>query len=178
MLNKQNFSFYLTILLLIVLSSCKPTGNNNDYLVLFVDTLNDSYGYKNPQGEIAIQAGKYEMCFTDTFKEYAMVLKPSVGFVAIDKKENVLYKVFSIDNGPDYFSDGMFRIIENDLIGYADAATGKIIIKPQFKCAFPFEEDKAKVSMECVSKLEGEHSIWESNTWYYIDKTGKKINTP
>lgn len=116
------------------------------------------------------------MCFTDTFNTYAIVLKPSIGFVAIDRKENVLYTVYSVDNGPDYISEGLFRIIENDLIGYADSATGNILIKPQFKCAFPFEGGKAKVSNECVTKTEGEHAIWESSAWVFIDKKGKVLN--
>lgn len=170
----RNFILPISLFLLSILTGCSSKSNSNDSLILFIDTLNDTYGYKDTQGEIVIQPGKYEMCFTDTFKKYAIVLKPSLGFVAINRKENVLYKIFPFDNGPDYVSNGLFRILENDLIGYADSASGKIIIKPQFKCAFPFENGMAKVSTECSTKSEGEHTIWESNSWYFIDKTGKK----
>jgi hypothetical protein len=84
--------------------------------------------------------------------------------------------VFLYDNEPDDASDGLFRIIKNMKIGYADATTGKVIIVPQFECAFPFENGRAKVSYNCTSKSYREHYAWISDNWFYIDKKGKKIN--
>ncbi|MDP2335267.1 MAG: WG repeat-containing protein [Bacteroidota bacterium] len=163
------------LLLFISLTSCGPIVKNNGYLVSFNDTITDGYGYKNQDGDIVIPPGKYLRCFTDTFKAYAIVAKQNSGFVAIDRQENVLYEVFPFDNGPDEPSDGLFRILENNKIGFADAVTGKVVIKPQFDCAWPFENGVAEVSNDCKTQQEGEHSIWESNNWFYIDKTGKKI---
>ena len=57
------------------------------------------------RGEIIIPLGKYAICFTDTFRTYAIVLKSHKGFVAIDRQENILYEVFPFDNGPDYTSE-------------------------------------------------------------------------
>ena len=88
----------------------------------------------------------------------------------------MLYEVLPFDNGPDYVGEGVFRIIENNKIGFADARTGKIVIPPQFDCAFPFENGTAKVSTDCTSQMNGEHEIWESEKWFYIDKTGKTVN--
>ena len=147
-------------------------------LVSFADTLNDGYGYKNLHGDIVIPAGKYSFCFTDTFRTYAIVALPHKRFVAIDKKENILYTVFPFDNGPDYVEDGLFRIVKDGKIGYAEAATGKIVIQPQFACAWPFKKGKAKVSMECETKSFGEHSTWLSDKWFYIDKRGQKVKPP
>ena len=173
----KTLSYKLIALLAMVncFTSCKQ-ANNNDYLILVTDSVNERYGYKNLNGDTIIALGKYAMCYTDTLKNYAIVLKPESGFVAIDKNDKVLYTVFPFDNGPDYSSEGIFRIIENGKIGYADILTGKIIIKPQFKCAHPFENGKAKVSNDCEIKAEGEHSSWESNQWFYIDKDGKKVD--
>ena len=84
--------------------------------------------------------------------------------------------MFSFDNGPDYASEGLFRIIQNNKIGYADSATGKVIIKPQFGCAFPFDNGFAKVSFNCATHSDGEHKIWTSDNWFYIDKKGKKVS--
>ncbi|TRZ71182.1 MAG: WG repeat-containing protein [Bacteroidetes bacterium] len=166
----------ITILLLLTgLASCRPAIRNNDYLVSFNDTITDQYGYKDSNGDIAIPLGKYERCFTDTFKTYAIVVKPNGGFIAIDRQENVLYGIFQYDNGPDYPSEGLFRILENNKIGFADSITGKIVIKPQFDCAWPFENGVAKVSNDCKTQMEGEHSIWLSDHWFYIDKTGIKV---
>jgi len=80
-------------------------------LVSFTDTITDESGYKNQNGDIVIPSGKYIGCFTDTFRTYAIVVKPNSGFVAIDWQEKILYEVFPFDNGPDEPSDGLFRIL-------------------------------------------------------------------
>lgn len=170
---------FFCLLLINSLSSCKPPiVKNNDYLIFFTDSITENQGYKNTKGEIVIPAGKYSKCFTDTFKTYAIVVKPNAGFIAIDRQENVLYGIFPYDNGPDYTSDGLFRILVNSKIGYADSITGKIVINPQFDCAWPFENGVAKVSTDCKTQSEGEHSIWQSDHWFYINKTGKRAEKP
>lgn len=158
--------------------SCRQPIKKNDYLIFFSDPVNNEYGYKNQFGDTIIPLGKYTLCYTDTLKTFAIVLKPDFGFVAIDRQENILYKVYPFDNGPDYESEGLFRIIINDKIGFADAETGKIVIKPQFGCASPFENGTAKVALECKTQVEGEHSSWVSEHWFYIDKKGKKVENP
>ena len=150
---------------------------NHDYLVLVTGSFEDIYGYKNQKGELTIPMGKYSICYTDTFRNYAMVLKPGIGMVAINRQEKVMYKVFPFDNGPDDASDGLFRIIEHGRIGYADAKNGRVVIAPQFACAWPFEKGMAKVSNACktVREADGEHSSWQSTNWYYINKKGERI---
>jgi hypothetical protein len=61
-------------------------------------------------------------------------------------------------------------------IGYADAATGKIVIRPQFACAWPFEHGVAKVSLNCQTRSDGEHATWISDDWFYINKAGARVN--
>lgn len=94
-------------------------------------------------------------------------------WIIIDRKKTALYDVFLYDNGPDYESDGLIRVVKNGKIGYADAKTYVIVIEPQFDCAFPFEGGKARVSNQCKTVKDGEHSVWESNAWQYVDKQGK-----
>lgn len=155
---------------------CKPSiTKNKNYLIIFTDSTTDNQGYKNIKGKIVIPAGKYSRCFTDTFKTYAIVIKENLGFIAIDFKENTLYEVFAFDNGPDEPSEGLFRIIRDKKIGYADSQTGKIVIKPQFDCAEPFNNGLAEVSNKCSTIQDGEHSIWQSEHWFYINKTGKRF---
>lgn len=160
------------------LTSCQHTVKENDYLISFNDTIKDGYGYKNQKGDIVIPEGKYQMCFTDTFKSYAIVAVPKLGMVAIDRNQNVIYNVFTFDNGPDEPSEGLFRIESNKKIGYADAATGVVVIQPQFDCAFPFENGQAKVSTDCKTQSNGEHQTWLSDHWYFIDKKGQKTDKP
>jgi len=103
---------------------------------------------------------------------------PGKGLVGIDRMEHVLYNVFLFDNGPDYPSHGLFRIIKHNKIGYADALTGKVMIKPQYDCAWPFENGIAKVSLECEKITYLEHTTWQSDHWHYIDLTGKRTWAP
>ena len=63
-----------------------------------------------------------------------------------DERQRKTYPAYQFDNGDDYVEDGMQRIIdENGRIGYADES-GRTVITPRFKCAFPFENGKAKVA--------------------------------
>lgn len=91
-------------------------------------------------------------------------------WVIMDDQKNALYEVFLFDNGPDYPSEGLIRVVKNGKIGYADATTYAIVIEPQFDCAFPFENGKARVSKQCRTVEDDEHSIWESEAWEYVSK--------
>lgn len=94
-----------------------------------------------------------------------------------DERHSRRYPAFHFDNGDDYVVDGMSRIVdEQGRIGYADEK-GNTVIAPRFKCAFPFENGKAKVADTGEKRqYDAEHSYWESDGWYYIDKTGRKID--
>lgn len=130
-------------------------------------------GYVNQKSDTVIPVGKYQYCFFDTVTTYAIVGDKS-GFYAIDQKENRLYEVYWFENGPDYIKDGLFRIKRNEKIGYANTK-GEIVIEPQFDCANAFENEKAKVTFDCELKKVGEHAVMKSDSWIYIDKTGKRI---
>lgn len=175
---KHLYIIRLLLVALLGLTNCQQSNKSNSDLIVFIDTANDEYGYKDIDGNIVIKPGKYGICFTDTFRDYAIVLKSNFGFVGIDRQEKVLYEVFPFDNGPDYVSERLFRIKANHKIGYADSATGKIIIKPQFNCAFPFENGVAKVSNDCITQSDGEHTTWLSGNWFFIDKKGNKVFLP
>lgn len=162
----------LIILLLFVFISC----DNSNYLVLLTNKQGD-YAYANLKGDTIIPFGKYPMCFTDTFKKFAIVIKPKTGLVAINRDEKVLFEIFPFDNGPDEPSEGMFRIVENGKIGYADL-NFSVKIKPQYECAFPFKNGIAKVSCDCKTipvNRDGEYNEWVSNNWFYINKSGVNV---
>ena len=130
-------------------------------------------GYVNQKGDTVIPVGKYQYCFFDTVTTYTIVRDIS-GIYAIDQKENRLFEVYWFDNGPDYIKDGLFRIERNGKIGYANT-NGEVVIEPQFECANAFENEKAKVTFECDLKKFGEHAEMKSDTWFFIDKTGRRI---
>lgn len=168
-------------LLLLVCVSCTQTDQTNEQVaqpeplvVTQVDLTGES-GYRNGNNEVIIPLGKYAQCLTDTFRTHAIVLtKGDSKWVVIDRSEKHLYEVFPYDNGPDYPSEGLFRIMKDGKIGYADAITYAIVIPPQFDCAYPFENGKAKVSTDCKTVTEGEHREWRSDVWQYVDKKSLK----
>lgn len=143
-------------------------------MLVLSEDANHSYGYLNAKGDTVIPFGKYEMYFTDTIKNFGIVLDKKRGFIGIDRHDKAIFQVFAYDNGPDYASEGLFRIIENGKIGYANEL-GEIVIPPRYECAYPFENGKAKVSIKCSKVIEDEHEMWNSNDWFMIDKKGKKV---
>ncbi len=171
---------------LLLLAGCGASNTTNDqaaagqstapdgYWLAFTDSVSEQLGYKDAAGTVQVPAGKYQMCFTDTFRTYAIVAHPDSGLVAIDRQGQVKYHVFQFDNGPDQVAEGLFRIQRADKIGYADALSGEIVIAPQFACAYPFADGLAKVSNDCQIETDGEYSSWISNSWYSIDRGGKK----
>jgi hypothetical protein len=167
------------ILLVSILISGSCQSKNEDFLIKVCKGNFDEVGaecaYVNLKGDTIIRFGHYQYCYTDTLKDIAIVIKNDGKLIAIDRNEKELFEVMWYDNGPDYISDGLFRIKKNNKIGYSNNK-GEIIIEPQFDCAFPFENGKAKVSNDCKTISEDEYSQWVSDKWYFIDRKGKKIN--
>lgn len=168
---KNHLAFILLGLLLF--SNCSDNSGGNIWVLDCKEGTTESCGYVNQEGEVMIDHGKYAMSFTDTFDHYAIVVKQDEGIVAINKAEEVLYKVFMYDNGPDYPSEGYFRIIEDQKIGYADARTGEIKIAPTYTAARPFVHDYAPVCPDCESIKDAGHSKWDNGKWGLIDKSGQ-----
>lgn len=86
------------------------------------------------------------------------------------------YAAFQYDNGDDYISEGLYRIVDRKgRIGYADE-TGRTVIRPRFAFGYPFEGGKAKVTdsgrRKEVPGSGGEYWYWESDDWYYIGRNG------
>lgn len=98
---------------------------------------------------------------------------PGQLFVAQDIIKVKIYsvaelRVYKIDNGPDYVSDGLFRIVgKNSKIGFADTC-GAIVIPPVFLYATPFHNGEAKVSFGGKNEKQGEYQSWKSNLWFLI----------
>jgi hypothetical protein len=148
--------------------------DRKDYLFKSCNKFDEAVcGYVNSSGDTVVAVGKYEYCYTDTLKYIALVLKKNGELLAIDRRGRELFEVMWYDNGPDYFADGLIRMKKNGKIGYADEK-GKIVIAPQYECAFPFENGRARVAISCKTVQDGEHPRWESDGWFYIGKTGRK----
>jgi hypothetical protein len=130
-----------------------------------------SCAFINQHGDTVIPFGRFRVFETDTLRTFTFVMDDRNGVVGINRKGEILFDAFIFgDVQLDSFSEGLIRILQNGKIGYADK-TGKIIIKPKYKCAFPFVNGRAKVAFDCeVVHDELENSNWESNSWFYINR--------
>lgn len=165
------------IIITLFISSC--ISERGGYLIKFYegeyDEIGVPSGYLNSEGDTVVPIGKYYYCYTDTIRDLGMVMENETGkIIGIDQNATKLFEVFIYDNGPDYVESGLFRIVRNGKIGYANLL-GEIIIKPRFACAYPFDGDFAKVSDNCETANDGEYSIWKSDSWYLITKEGKRF---
>ncbi len=147
---------------------------DDDYLVVAWDTIYMNCGYVDKAGEYVIPQGRYPICMTDTFRTFAVVYKPNRGFVGINRKEEMLFQIFQYDNGPDFPSEGLFRITQKNKLGFANLE-GKVVVKAQYDAAYPFSEGLSAFCEGCVTERMGEHSMWKKGKWGFIDKTGKVI---
>ena len=127
------------------------------------EDVDATLGYVDSSGKVIIPAGKYPYLFTDVFDKIAFVLlKDKKGVYAIDRSEKVLFQVCSFELGPDIISNGLFRIIENGKIGFANM-NGKIVIKPNWGFIFPFQENGLAI-------------FCEKGNWIWIDKEHRKFS--
>jgi hypothetical protein len=165
---KRLIIFLLTIHLIIAIHAQNKKGE----ILYRIQNTNEDCAYVNSKGDTIVPFGKYLLCQDSIIKEIGFVYS-NHGIFCINNKGIELFEMFNYDNGPDYPSQGLFRIIKNGKIGYANMH-GQVVIEPQFKCAWPFEKGKAKVSYDCNFRKDGEYTFWEGGEWFYIDRKGKK----
>lgn len=121
------------------------------------EDVDATLGYVDSSGKVVIPAWKYPYIFTAEFDKIAFVLlKDRKGVYAIDRNEKILFQVCSYEIGPDIVSNGLFRIIENGKIGFANM-NGEIVIKPRFQFVYPFQENGFAI-------------FCENGTWSMLDK--------
>jgi hypothetical protein len=140
-----------------------------------------SVAYLNSQGDTIIPFGKYGYYGTDTLSHYANVIMYQKDgsydrTIGIDQNEKVLFDIVIFDNGPDYFNEGLTRVLRNGKMGYANQY-GEIAIPCLYDFANWFENGKAKVTFDAIKSFDlDEHSSVASDEWFWIDKNGKKLN--
>ena len=107
------------------------------------------------------------------------ILKTSLGKyhqIYFDKT-GLAIKAKFFDNGADYFKDGLARYEYKERTGFIDKK-GYIKIKAQYHFVSPFQNGYAKACMKCTQKQDGEHTLIESDEWFYINKTNRRFKSP
>jgi hypothetical protein len=161
------------------LSTCRPDApaqHAGGPLRLVQRPSDGACAYVSVAGDTVIPFGRYALCATERFDQVALVLPPGGQWVGIDRQERVLFRPFIFDNGPDYPAEGVLRVVNAaGLIGYADTATGRVVLPPQYEAAFPFEHGRARVGRRCRVVADGEHSRWDCAAWQSIDHQGRPV---
>ncbi|NER12766.1 WG repeat-containing protein [Leptobacterium flavescens] len=162
---------------IILFISCAKDKKEDQFLIKFYEggfnVKGAQSGYVNIKGDTIIPAGKYE-CYTDTLRTHAIVKEKSGRIIGIDKKENTLFEVYGQNGQPDSPRDGLFRIIKDGKIGYANDE-GNIVIAPLYKCAFPFFNGQARVAIYCQIKDNEGRQMMSTDQWIFIDTKGKLV---
>ncbi|MDW3195007.1 MAG: WG repeat-containing protein [Cytophagales bacterium] len=196
-MNSRSLS-YLTIFL--VLFSCRnyieQEQTNYEYhnikisdtveLEPLIAVTNEEYlqygsnvAFVNIQGDTIIPFGNFAYFGTDTLNFFANVLlhpnDSTYGrWVGIDRNENILFDLVSFDNGPDYFNEGLTRVLRNGKMGYANEK-GEVVIPCQYAFAKWFQNGVAEVTFEAKQYRDvDEHLRVESDSWFEIDKQGNR----
>ncbi|PJZ47643.1 WG repeat-containing protein [Leptospira saintgironsiae] len=133
---------------------------------------NGVYGYKDQNGKVLISP-QYALAYDFNENGVGFSFRKD-GWVCIDSQNKVLLNTFTYDNGPDYFSEGLARFVENSKFGFFDASCNKVI-SANYDFAFPIQEGFSLVCNSCESESDGEHSSIHGGKYGMIDKTGKIV---
>lgn len=113
------------------------------------------------------------------------MLDKEKGLVAINKKQDVLFKPFLFDNTIDAFSYGLMRIEENKKIGFANTSD-KVVIPPVYNFALSFEGNfayfyhggKYTCPDKNVTDSDCEHASWQGGSWGIINRNNDTVIAP
>ena len=130
------------------------------------------WGYKNASGKVVIQP-QFDMA-NDFSPDGIAAVVDDQGWAYINQKGRIVIRPFVIDNGPDYFKEGLARFRIDNKFGFFDPK-GNITIPPQFDFALPFHEGLAAICTGCKEEPEGEHRSVKGGRWGYINKKGKIV---
>ena len=177
---RKNFiKFVVTVCLFIMTVTAYGQKPKSNYLIAFADTSSGNlmYGYKTPDGKIAITA-KYAEVDRDTLYNIAMVIKSTYNYewIAINSRDSIILKPFIYDNAPDDLQEGLFRFTEQGKLGFANSM-GEKIIPAMFDFVSPFKNGIAAFILGGHKVKDGEHWFWSGGyADGYINKSGQIFN--
>jgi hypothetical protein len=152
----------------------KPFVEEGKHL-LFPFEENQRWGYKNKAGKVLIKVN-YQIA--NAFNRFGIAsIVDDVGWGYIDSSGKILLRPYVIDNGPDYFEEGLARYVADGKIGFMNEL-GASVIPAIFDFVTPFSEGLAAFCIDCKRVSEGEYHRHEAGKWGYINKTGEIVVAP
>jgi hypothetical protein len=130
------------------------------------------WGYQDNAGKVVISP-RYQIAREFSREGMAAVVDDQ-GWAYIDEAGRTVIRPLVLDNGPDYFRDGVARFSRNGKVGFFDAR-GKVVIQPVYAYAMPFSEGRAVVCDGCAEIEQGEHRSVKGGKWGFIDRRGQLV---
>jgi len=136
---------------------------------------NQKWGYKSNIGKVIIEP-TYQMA--NNFNQYGIAsVVDDQGWVYINKGGQNLVRPLIIDNGPDYFHEGLARYVVDGKVGFINEY-GVKSIPATFDFVMPFSEGLAAFCKDCKKIPQDEYHRLEQGRWGYINKTGEIVVDP
>ncbi|MBD3241190.1 MAG: hypothetical protein GF331_11440 [Chitinivibrionales bacterium] len=132
----------------------------------------DQWGYRYADGRVAVEP-QFIMAQPLASGGLAAVVDDS-GWVYIDISGNKVIRPHVLDNGPDYFAEGLARFTRDGLFGFFDT-TGTVVIEPSYEFAQPFTDGLAAVCTGCSLRVVDEHTEVVGGTWGFVDTGGTVV---
>jgi hypothetical protein len=129
----------------------------------------DKWGYRDSRGN-AVISPRFEVAHEFSAEGIAGVVD-SQGWAYIDPTGRVVVRPVVVDNGPDYFVEGLARFRAGGKIGFFDKK-GKVVIQANYAFARPFSEGLAAVCDSCKEVRQGEHTAVMGGKWGFINPRG------
>lgn len=164
---------WIFILKCLLFSFCTTAQETSEWILRCDSTNLQQCGYVSTNNEVKIPFGRYTKCYTPIFKDIAIVRIDSTVY-CINKKEQVLFEVFCPKNNPDHPSEGLFRIVRDNKIGYANLK-GEVIIPPKYDAALPFNSGMAFINVGCEIDDVQKPTFWKGGKWGAINKEGSIV---
>lgn len=101
-------------------------------MIIFLNLSNVFANNLDEQFQLWMEGQKNEQDCFNVNSDFLYCLNQNVAkqFILIDDKGQEVYQIYWFDNGPDYDSEGLYRIKQNNKIGYASAVTGGSLFMP------------------------------------------------
>lgn len=128
------------------------------------------YGFRMQGGSFILIEPRYQFATDFTADGIAAVVDEE-GWAWIDRSSAVRARPHVVDNGPDYFSEGFTRIVQDGKYGFMNAR-GDVVIAPQFAYAEPFSGGYALVCGDCRISKAGKHTSMTGHKWGLINDVG------
>lgn len=111
----------------------------------------------------------------------ADVYSSKLGWMYVNRHGKIVIRgVAVMDNGADYFCDGLVRFSKEGKWGFANAR-GRAVVPPVYDGALPFDKGMAKVCRGCESKCAEpacEHHVLTGGEWLCLNPRGETVPCP